>query len=459
MFRRLPEATGAAHPRHHRRQAGEARAGDSVAAAHAGGRPRSLPHDGRVGRAARALLHDGRVLRLPGHDRRHRQPAGLPRRRCGKACASRRSTAGGWRNDGARAGAAKAAYDVAIVGAGPAGLAAAATTARRRPRHVCCSTRSGARRADLPRHHHDAASRSASILGEDYWPARGSWPRFEGERRRDTCRARRYGASSREREIGVSPGGGSRLIRPARVILATGALERPFPIPGWTLPGVMTAGAAQTLLKSSGLVPDGRMVLAGTGPLLWLFAAQLLRAGGTHRGACSTRRHARNTCARLPHAAGFLALALPRQGAAPCCARCARKVRIVRGVTQLRAEGNGRLAEVAYVAGSGAEQRMHVDVLVLHQGVVPNVNLAMAAGIAHRWDPMQLCWTPVLDAARQHVDAGIADRGRRRGHRRRARGRGARPSRGAGPPCEAVAPERVARFRDQPGAGQAAVAR
>ena len=42
------------------------------------------------------------------------------------------------------------------------------------------------------------------------------------------------------------------------MILATGALERPFPIPGWTLPGVMTAGAAQTLLKASGLVPDGR---------------------------------------------------------------------------------------------------------------------------------------------------------------------------------------------------------
>src|SRR5262249_28012793 len=64
-----------------------------------------------------------------------------------------------------------------------------------------------------------------------------------------------------------------------RVVLATGAFERPVPIPGWTLPGVMTAGAARLLLKSSGLVPEGRVVLAGQGPLLYLVAVQLARAG------------------------------------------------------------------------------------------------------------------------------------------------------------------------------------
>ena len=84
---------------------------------------------------------------------------------------------------------------------------------------------------------------------------------------------------TKERGIGVSLGGGSQLTRAKRVIICTGALERPFPIPGWTLPGVMTAGAAQILLKSSGLVAAGRSVLAGCGALLWLVAAQYLRAG------------------------------------------------------------------------------------------------------------------------------------------------------------------------------------
>jgi len=63
------------------------------------------------------------------------------------------------------------------------------------------------------------------------------------------------------------------------VVLAVGALERTRPLPGWTLPGVMTAGAAQTMLKGSGLVPFRRAVVAGSGPLLLAAATQLLRAG------------------------------------------------------------------------------------------------------------------------------------------------------------------------------------
>ncbi len=52
-----------------------------------------------------------------------------------------------------------------------------------------------------------------------------------------------------------------------------------MPIPGWTLPGVMGAGAAQILLKTAGVVPSGQVVLAGQGPLVWLLAVQLARAG------------------------------------------------------------------------------------------------------------------------------------------------------------------------------------
>ena len=84
-------------------------------------------------------------------------------------------------------------------------------------------------------------------------------------------------------EIGVAYGApaarSNRFVTARAVIVATGALERPFPIPGWTLPGVMAAGAAQVLLKASGIVADGRVVLAGSGPLLWLLASQYLRAG------------------------------------------------------------------------------------------------------------------------------------------------------------------------------------
>ena len=73
------------------------------------------------------------------------------------------------------------------------------------------------------------------------------------------------------------------MVRAGRVVLATGAMERPVPVPGWTLPGVMSVGAAQTALKAHAMVPEGRYALAGCGPLLWLYAAQAAAAGAPPR--------------------------------------------------------------------------------------------------------------------------------------------------------------------------------
>ena len=80
-------------------------------------------------------------------------------------------------------------------------------------------------------------------------------------------------------EIYLSVGGRSRQIVARQLVLGTGAYERAFPIPGWTLPGVMTAGAAQILLKKAALIPSGKIVLAGCGPLLYRVAQQLVHAG------------------------------------------------------------------------------------------------------------------------------------------------------------------------------------
>jgi NADPH-dependent 2,4-dienoyl-CoA reductase/sulfur reductase-like enzyme len=342
------------------------------------------------------------------------------------------------------AGAIKTAYDVIIVGAGPAGLAAAATTAGAGLATLLLDENAGPG-GQIYRAVTTTPLEKRSILGEDYW-AGERLVAEAGASGAEIIQGATVWSLDATREVGVSAGGASRLLQARRVILATGALERPFPIPGWTLPGVMTAGAVQTLLKASGLVPEGRLVLAGTGPLLWLLAAQLLRAGGRIEALLDTTPP-RNTLRALPHAAGFAlspyfakGLALRRE--------VARQVRVVRGVTQLRAAGKGRLAEVAYVAGSRAEQRLRVDVLALHQGVVPNVNLAMAAGIAHRWHPVQLCWTPVLDGLSNSAVDGIAIAGDGAGIAgalaAQARGRLAGLA-----AVEAIAPERVARVPDR----------
>ena len=73
--------------------------------------------------------------------------------------------------------------------------------------------------------------------------------------------------------------GESVAVHPDALVLATGAPERPVPFPGWTLPGVITAGAAQVLMKQYAVLPGRKVLLTGTGPLQQVVAEQLAQAG------------------------------------------------------------------------------------------------------------------------------------------------------------------------------------
>ncbi len=296
------------------------------------------------------------------------------------------------------------AYDVVVVGAGPAGLAAATVAAEEGCSTLLVDENPGPG-GQIYRAIASTPVTDRAVLGQDYWHGEGLV-----EAARTSGATILQGATvwslDPSLEIGLSQGGHARMIQAHRVILATGAMERPFPIPGWTLPGVMTAGAAQTLMKASGLVPEGRVVLAGTGPLLWLLAAQMLRAGGAIEAILDTTPRA-NYWRALPHALGFLASPLFAKGLG-LMREVRAKVRVLGGVTALAAEGKGHLAAIRFSRGEGREQRMEADRLLLHQGVVPNVNLAMAAGVQHRWDEIQLCWSPVLDSNGNTSVEGIA---------------------------------------------------
>ena len=295
-------------------------------------------------------------------------------------------------------------YDVAVIGAGPAGVAAAASCANAGLSTVLFDEQASAG-GQIYRSIGETPIADQAVLGPSYWRGTSLIDAFRSSRAQYVPGATVW-SLTREREIGVSLGGGSQLTSARRVIICTGALERPFPIPGWTLPGVMTAGAAQILLKSAGLVPAGQTIIAGCGPLLWLIAWQYLNAGARLTALLDTTP-AENRTRALPHFAGFLFSSYFREGLKLVRA-VKREVRVISGVTSLRALGESRLESIAFRSGHRAEESVSVDNLFLHQGVVPNVNLAMAVGIEHRWNDEQLSWTPVLDAYGTSSLDGIA---------------------------------------------------
>lgn len=87
-----------------------------------------------------------------------------------------------------------------------------------------------------------------------------------------------WGAFGDDRIAILTPEGGL-IVRARRIVLATGAYERALPVPGWTLPGVMTTGAAQTFLRAYQAAPGKRVLIAGNGPLNLQVADELSRAG------------------------------------------------------------------------------------------------------------------------------------------------------------------------------------
>lgn len=285
------------------------------------------------------------------------------------------------------------AYDVVVIGGGPAGLAAAAMTAEARLSTLLLDENPGPG-GQIYRAITSTPITEPNVLGADYWRGAKLVDRLRASGALLLSNAVVWSLDA-DRVVGIAHRGGSRLVQARRVIIATGAMERPFPIPGWTLPGVMTVGAAQTLLKSSAIAPSGKTVIAGLGPLIWLYASQVLRLGGTIDTILETTPLA-NYARALLHLPAFALSPLRAKGLA--LVREVRKhVRVVSNVTSLRAEGDGVLGRVTFTTRSGAEEHIDVDTLLLHQGVVPNANLAMSAGIAHRWDGEQLCWAPVLD--------------------------------------------------------------
>jgi NADPH-dependent 2,4-dienoyl-CoA reductase/sulfur reductase-like enzyme len=139
--------------------------------------------------------------------------------------------------------------------------------------------------------------------------------------------------------------------------------------------------------------------------LLYLLAMQLSAAGADIIAVLDTTPRG-NWIRALRHMPGFVSSPYLAKGLKLLWG--ARSgMRIVSGVTEVRAEGDGRLSTVSFRRGA-REERIDCDLLLLHQGVVPNINLSNAAGCGHEWDEGQLAWAPRVDEWFSSTVSGIS---------------------------------------------------
>lgn len=206
-------------------------------------------------------------------------------------------------------------------------------------------------------------------------------------------------------EFAATISGSTVRVQPRAAIVATGAYDRGWPVPGWTLPGVMTTGAAQSLWRTARRLPGKRVLIAGNGPLNLQLAAELVAAGAdvvavVEAAAAVGVRRVRETLAMLRTAPGLVAegvryLSTCRQGG----------VRMMNGsaLTSVRRHSGGLLSTV-----DGREAaELKSDVVCLGYGFHPSNELLRAMGCAHVFDPEQRRLVTVRDERCATSVAGV----------------------------------------------------
>ncbi len=279
------------------------------------------------------------------------------------------------------------AVDVLVVGAGPAGLSAAVAAARTGASVVVLDERpqSGGQyfKPLAPSHHAEQPGDAQFAEGLRLTQAALAL----GVRIIQDATV--WGADTPQEVIAMVDGA-ELLFQPRELILATGAYERPVPFPRWTLPGVMTTGAAQTLVRSYRVTPGQRVVIAGNGPLNLQLAVELLRAGVTVAAVLESAPRPRPAQWRTLFEAWRASPALMRQGLGYLAQLRLHRVPVhwSHAVVQVLGEDRLRQVEIAALGPTGQPEpgrrrTIEADTLCLGYGLIPSTELARALGCAH----------------------------------------------------------------------------
>ncbi|TDR32633.1 NADPH-dependent 2,4-dienoyl-CoA reductase/sulfur reductase-like enzyme [Aquamicrobium defluvii] len=199
---------------------------------------------------------------------------------------------------------------------------------------------------------------------------------------------------AREKRLLLSGPAGNTELAFDKVILATGAMDRIVPVPGWTLPGVYSLGGAQVVLKGQACLIGKRPVFIGTGPLLYLVAYQYCKAGAEPAAIVDTSDFTAQIGA-LPRLLSQPATLL--RGIWYNAALVARRVPVFRSAKPQKIEIRGRQLVVTFKR-NGKSFEIGGDAVGMGWGLKPETQLAEILGCAFSFHAGSRWHLPRCDA-------------------------------------------------------------
>ncbi|MEB0046520.1 MULTISPECIES: NAD(P)/FAD-dependent oxidoreductase [unclassified Pseudomonas] len=284
---------------------------------------------------------------------------------------------------------------VIIVGAGPAGIRAAQTLVAHGVRPILLdeAARGGGQvYRRQPAHFKRSA---ATLYGFEARKASAIHQTLDGLREQLDYRPETLVWNAEAAALDTLQDGRAARLAFSRVIVATGATDRVLPVPGWTLPGVYSLGAAQIALKFQGCAIGERVVFAGSGPLLYLVAYQYAKAGAKVVAVLDSSPFSTQARA-LPNL-----LAQPATLAKGIYYRSwltAHGIAVHQGASLTQVNGEQRVQSLHWRNAKGPHQ-IDCDAVAFAHGLRSETQLADLLGCEFAWNPLNRAWLPLRDRA------------------------------------------------------------
>ncbi|MGY2377752.1 FAD-dependent oxidoreductase [Pseudomonas sp. SDO524_S393] len=185
----------------------------------------------------------------------------------------------------------------------------------------------------------------------------------------------------------------------AQLIVATGATDRILPVPGWTLPGVYSLGAAQIALKFQGCAIGERVAFCGSGPLLYLVAYQYAKAGATVVAVLDSAPFSAQ-CRALPALLGQPATLA--KGMYYRAWLTAHGIPVHQGATLTQIDGEQRVRGIRF-----GEHHLECDAVAFAHALRSETQLADLLGCEFAWNALNRAWLPQRDSAGRSSVKGV----------------------------------------------------